>query len=715
MAHMEVRRAARAGFCFGVKRAIELARDTARERDGPVYSLGPLIHNPQVVDQLNRLGIKEIETLDRIPAGATIIIRSHGVGPQILERAAAQNLKVVDATCPFVARAQRLAGKLAAEGKQVVVVGEKEHPEVKGIVDWTGGRAVVVDGPQEAALLPGAPETAVLAQTTQPAANFQAVVDVLRSRAGRLEVCNTICHATAARQQAALELARKVDVMVVAGGAGSANTEKLARLCRQAGVSTYRVETARDLNPAWFAGVQAAGLTAGASTPDWIIEEVQRRMKELGEMTGNEEAIQEKTPVAVEEEVKETAASPEAEKAEEAASTAAPEAMQEAMDMEVKSLRHGEIVRGVVVQVGPDEVMVDVGAKSEGIIPLRELSCCNVSSPQDIVKVGDEIEVAVVKAEDNEGRLILSKERADAERAWVKLQELLESGEPVEGVVREVVKGGLLVDVGVRAFLPASLVERGYVEDLSKYLGMTIRAKVIELNRGRKKVILSRKAVLEEEQAKKRQEMLESLQEGQVVHGIVRRLTNFGAFVDIGGVDGLLHISEMAWHRVNHPSEVVKVGDELDVAVLRVDRENEKISLGLKQVLPNPWDTVDEKYPVGSIVRAKVVRLAPFGAFVQLEPGVEGLVHISHLADHHVATPDEVVQEGDEVDVKVLSVDKEEKRIRLSIREVNREPREREGRRSRDHQPKHHQHMSTDDGGGVTIGDVVGDIFEEHK
>lgn len=381
------------------------------------------------------------------------------------------------------------------------------------------------------------------------------------------------------------------------------------------------------------------------------------------------------------------------------------EGMKEAV--EVKSLRPGQIVKGVVVQVGTDEVLVDVGAKSEGIIPLRELSCYNVSSPAEVVKVGDEIEVAVIKAEDNEGRLILSKERADAERAWVKLNEHLESGEPVEGTVREVVKGGLLVDVGLRAFLPASLVERGYVEDLSKYVGETVRAKVIELNRGRRKVILSRKAVLEEDAVRKRREMLESLQEGQVVRGVVRRLTSFGAFVDIGGVDGLLHISEMAWYRVNHPSEVVNVGDEIDVMVLRVDRENEKISLGLRQVLPNPWDNVEEKYPVGSIVRAKVVRLAPFGAFVQLEPGVEGLVHISHLADRHVATPDEVVQEGDEVEVKVLNVDRAEKRIRLSIREVNRE-RERESRRA-----KEPRHQHTDNGASVTIGEVVGDLFEK--
>ncbi|SHJ21685.1 4-hydroxy-3-methylbut-2-enyl diphosphate reductase [Desulfofundulus thermosubterraneus DSM 16057] len=707
---------------------------TTRERDGPVYCLGPLIHNPQVMEKLAAAGVQEIAGVKEARPGGKLIIRSHGVGPGILAAARERGLKVVDATCPFVGRAQKLAHSEAAGDTLVVVVGDKNHPEVQGIVDWTGGRAVVVEGPQEAQKLPAVSRVAVLAQTTQPLANFQAVVDVLQQKAGQLKVYNTICHATGARQQAALELAREVDMMVVVGGASSANTRKLATLCRQAGVPTYQVETARELDPAWFRGVKVAGLTAGASTPDWIIEEVERRMKELGEMVAVEENIKDtnvageegqmaapggaagetagEAPHAAQDTTASTAVreavpgitaadSATGENAAEAAS--GEEGMKEAV--EVKSLRPGQIVKGVVVQVGTDEVLVDVGAKSEGIIPLRELSCWNVSSPAEVVKVGDEIEVAVIKAEDNEGRLILSKERADAERAWVKLNEHLESGEPVEGTVREVVKGGLLVDVGLRAFLPASLVERGYVEDLSKYVGETVRAKVIELNRGRRKVILSRKAVLEEDAVRKRREMLESLQEGQVVRGVVRRLTSFGAFVDIGGVDGLLHISEMAWYRVNHPSEVVNVGDEVDVMVLRVDRENEKVSLGLKQVLPNPWDNVEEKYPVGSIVRAKVVRLAPFGAFVQLEPGVEGLVHISHLADRHVATPDEVVQEGDEVEVKVLNVDRAEKRIRLSIREVNRE---RESRRA-----KEQKHQHTDNGGSVTIGEVVGDLFEK--
>ncbi len=666
---MEVLVACKAGFCFGVNRAIETALATVRNRDGPIYTLGPLIHNPQVVAYLEEMGIKEIGDIEDIHEG-TLVIRSHGVDPALLDIAANKGLNIVDATCPYVRRAQVLARDLTEEGYQVVVVGDNNHPEVQGIVGWTGGKALVVECPEEVSRLEIKGAVGVVAQTTQPLKNFEAVVMAMRGVFLEIKVCNTICKATAERQLAAQKLARQVDVMVVVGGANSANTRKLAGICRAMGTPSYHVETAKELDAVWFRGLKVAGLTAGASTPDWIIEEVRKRMSEFEEKIDQEEEMQDA--------------------------------------MEVKAVRHGEIVTGTVVHVGPDEVMVDVGAKSEGIIPIRELSCCDVSSPQDIVKVGDEIEVYVLKAEDNEGKLILSKEKAEAEKAWVRVEEALDSEEPVEGIVRDVVKGGLLVDVGVRSFLPASLVERGYVEDLSKYLGQTISARVIEMNRGRKKVILSRKAVLEEEYARLRQEMLDTLQENQVVKGVVRRLTQFGAFVDIGGVDGLLHISEMSWYRINHPSEVVKVGDEIEVMVLRVDRENEKISLGLKQVLPNPWDTVEEKYTVGSIIKAKVVRLAPFGAFVQLEPGVEGLVHISHLADRHVAKPDEVVTEGEEVNVKVLSVDPTEKRIRLSIREVAKEKQDKE---YRDYSGDKTQESSN----GVTIGDVVGNLFDKQE
>lgn len=668
---MKVRLAAKAGFCFGVHRAMDLALQTARDVAPPIYTLGPLIHNPQVVALLTRQGINVIDDLEIVPPG-TVIIRSHGVGPGLLAKAQELGFKVIDATCPFVRRAQQLAYDLNASGFQVIVVGEKEHPEVQGIVGWTNGQALVVESPAEASALPFHERVGVVAQTTQPHANLEAVVEELGRKMGEVSVCDTICNAVVERQAAALELARQVEVMVVVGGTVSANTRKLTNLCSSTGTPTYHIETEGQLRPEWFRGVRTAGLTAGASTPDWIIEEVERRMHDMSD--------------------KEDVTTPAGEVNPGGDVTNAEEELQ---TTQVRSLRSGDVIRGIIVQVGQDEVLVDVGAKSEGVVPLRELSCCDVTSPHDIVQVGDEIDVWVVKAEDNEGRIILSKERADAVKAWEMLEHAHKNEEPVRGVVREVVKGGLLVDLGVRAFLPASQVERGYVEDLSQYVGQEVTAQIIELNKGRKKVILSRKALLEKEYAQKRQETLNTIQEGDVVRGVVRRLTHFGAFVDIGGLDGLLHISEISWHRINHPSEVLKVGDELEVQVLRVDRESEKVSLSLKQVLPNPWEQVEENYPVGAVVPAKVVRLVPFGAFVELEPGVEGLVHISHLADWHVAKPEDVIQEAQEIKVKVLSVDSENKRIRLSLREAQ--------KNTDDYQ---------DDQGEVTIGDVFGDLLK---
>ena len=688
---MRVQVSAKAGFCFGVKRAIEMATDTVRHKEGPIFTLGPLIHNPQVVASLEKMGIKVVNDLEDIKKG-TLIIRSHGVSPELIDQARELGLDIVDATCPFVRRAQNLARELSEQGMRVVVVGDRDHPEVQGIVGWTNGKALVVENPEEAALLDNDAEYGIIAQTTQMLENFDAIVDVIRSKGVVLKVCNTICSATNQRQQAALELARKVGVMIVVGGANSANTRKLASICRKSGTATYLIETADELDPAWFKGVKTAGLTAGASTPDWIIEEVRRRMSEIDDL---KDEVQEQEQIQKKELAQEQEKEPEPEKEPE-------ETMEGSVD--VKAVHPGDIITGIVVYIGTDEVMVDIGAKSEGVIPIRELSCYEVNSPQDVVKIGDEIEVYVLTSEDNEGRLILSKEKADAEKAWLKLEEAMNTGEPVEGIVRDVVKGGLLVDIGVRAFLPASLVERGYVEDLSKYLGQNISARVIEMNQGRKKVILSRKALMVEEYDRLRQEMLESLEEGQVIKGIVRRLTQFGSFVDIGGVDGLLHISEMSWHRIAHPSEVVKVNDEIEVKVLRIDREKEKISLGLKQVLPNPWDNVEHSYPVDSVIRAKVVRLAPFGAFLQLEPGVEGLVHISHLADRHIAKPDEVVTEGEEVSVKVLSIDTADKRIRLSIREVTRDKQEREHQQDKAEKVKEPDDV-------ITIGDMVGNLF----
>lgn len=334
-------------------------------------------------------------------------------------------------------------------------------------------------------------------------------------------------------------------------------------------------------------------------------------------------------------------------------------------------LSPGDIVTGKVVQVSPDSVMVDVGYKSEGFIPLNELSHRPVQSADQIVSVGDEIKVFVVAVEGHEGSLKLSKRKAEEQAAWGSVQEAFEKGEVFEAEVVEVVKGGLVVDIGLRGFMPASQVERGYVADLGKYLSQKVRAKIIELDRHKNRVILSRKAVLEEERRQSKDQLWSQLEEGQVREGTVKSLTDFGAFVDLGGVDGLVHVSELSYGRVKHPSEVLSEGQKISVKVLRLDREKGKVSLGYKQTLPDPWSVAAERYPEGSTVTGKVVRLTSFGAFVEMEPGIDGLIHISQLAEHHVTNPNEVVSPGQEVRVKVLSVKPEEKRISLSLREAD--------------------------------------------
>jgi len=687
-----------AGFCSGVARAVKMAEGAPK----PVASLGPLIHNRQVVEALAAEGVRPVATLEEVTEGA-VLLRSHGVPPQVIEEAGRRGLRVIDATCPFVRRAQKLAAELADAGFEVIIVGEPEHAEVRGLVEWAKGKAVVVPSAAEATGLSWHPRRAVLAQTTQSRATLEEVVEVLRPISGEVVVHNTICDATRRRQEAAVEVARQVEVMVVVGGKDSANTRRLAELCRQTGTPTYHVEQAGEMDSRWFKDVRRVGVTAGASTPAWIIEEVVNMLEKEQVQVLEEEKAPEGGEVP---EAQEEANRPEAPAPEE--TPADQEMTAEQMEKGLPRLRRGSIVTGTVVQIRDNEVLVDVGAKAEGVIPLNELSYRPFTDPSEVVSVGQEVQVMVLRPENEEGNPLLSKKRADRRATWDRLEAAFASGEEIEGEVTGVVKGGLLVDVGARGFVPASLVERGYVEDLNAYVGRKLRLRVIELDRAKNKLVLSQRAILEEEYEKQRQATWESLEPGQVRKGIVRRLTNFGAFVDLGGVDGLLHVSELSWGRVEHPQDVLSEGQEIEVKVLGVNREEGKVSLGRKQLLPNPWDTAEEHYPVGSIVEGKVLRFAPFGVFVEVEPGVEGLVHISQLADYHVERPEEVVSIGQTIPVKVLKVDQEAQRMSLSLRQALREKRRQENPRPGG---RRQEEGGGETGTGVKLGDLFGDIF----
>lgn len=688
---MKIEIAKNSGFCFGVKRAVNMAIEAAD--NGCVYSLGELIHNPREIERLSTW-VKTADNLGAIsetvvgePRKRKVVIRSHGVGPRVYEEAAKLGLEIVDATCPFVKKAQQAARELYKAGWQVVIVGDHNHPEITGIRAWTEDTAWIAANAQEALKLPEAEKIGVVVQTTQTQANLAAVLAVLKSRYGEVYCRNTICRATQDRQEAAAELASQVDLMLVIGGKNSANTKKLLQICQENGAKALLIEGADELSVDLFDGVRSVGVCAGASTPDWIIEEVVVKMTEN---TENNEVMEQEVKNEMPEENKEqevkrnfaaemsfVASAP----AEKAAKPQEPEqvsldqmgddvSFEEFFNHGIKDIHRGLCVQGTVVQVRDTEMLVDIGSKSEGILPSNQLLAEEADNLRERFHVGDKFDVIVIRKENKEGYPVLSKRMVDMVKVWDKLLVAKEEGTVVTGKVVEAVKGGVLMDVGVRGFVPYSQLDTKFVEDVKGYVGQVLSAKVIECDKEKNRLLLSPKQVKLEELKKKQEAIWAEIAEGQTREGVVSRLTSFGAFVDLGGVDGLLHVSQMAWYRINQPSDILKEGDKIEVYVLSVDPEKKKISLSLKQLIPNPWSIAAEKYPVGAIVSATIMRLAPFGAFAQLEPGVEGLIHISQLAKGRVEKTEDVVAPGQVVEVKVLSVDSENKRLSLSIKEL---------------------------------------------
>lgn len=692
---MNITMAKSAGFCFGVKRAIRLALEAADK--GKVCSLGPLIHNQREVERLAELGVDWAETIEGI-SSKTVIIRSHGVPPEVTAALTEKGFHIIDATCPFVKKAQHIAAASRKTADRIVIVGDKDHPEVKGLMGYGGNKVLVVNSPEEAAQHHYDGTVAVLSQTTQSHSVFGAVVEYIKTVTDRVVVYNTICKATAKRQNEAAAIAAHSDMVLVVGGKNSANTAKLAAIAAANGAKTAVIENALDIEHLIFNDAQNIGITAGASTPDWIIVEVLEKMKE--------DSVMEEKVLNVETEVKEEAV---AEATEEIVEEDTMASAYEAYSKDIAIIRRGERLTGTIIKVTDSELMVDIGAKSEGIIPRNELSPAEAENIPELFHEGDSVEVIVLRKENEDGHPLLSKKRVDVDLAWDKLAAAMEAGEVLEGNVLEVVKGGLLVDVGLKGFVPASLVEMGFVNQLDKYKGQTIQFKVLECDKSHNKLILSRKAYLEAEKKAKAEQAWAEIEKDQVRHGVVQRITNFGAFIDLDGIDGLLHVSQMAWYRVNHPSEILNIGDELDVYVLNVDKENRKISLGLKQLIPDPWSLVPEKYPVDAVVEAKVVRTATFGAFVQLEPGVEGLVHISQLAWGRVAKTEDAVTPGDVVTVKVLGFDLDSKKISLSIKETMEKPAQTDAPVVEEKVEAAEEPAYTPEDDVVTIGDMVGE------
>ncbi len=737
--------AAASGFCFGVKRAIALAEETLGQE--PLYALGPLVHNPQEMERLNQLGLTVVADIEAVPDGAALLIRAHGASPAVYAAATSKQLRLFDATCPHVRQLLRKAADFVQSGYQLLIVGDASHPEVQAALAWARGLATVITGPEAIATLPLSERVAIVAQTTTKLDVWEAVLQELRSRTTDPEVGCTICHATKKRQQAAQELSKQVDIMVVVGGHNSANTRNLVQLCSEIGTPTHHVETAADLDPAWFPAGALVGITAGASTPDWIIKEVvttvenmENKNNELMEET-TEQKTEEVQPEAEKQVEEATAAeatpetecqeapcqceeqaaehTSEGEEAEEA------EQVEETTDMadvagDMVDIRTGQIVEGTVVRVTDSEVYVDIRYKSDGIIQANELSNLPNVQPADVVKEGDVIRVVVLRLENREGNVVLSKRRADAEAGWKLAEAAFSENQIVRGEVTEVVKGGLIVNLfNLRAFLPASLVDMRFVPDLGIYVGQEVDVKIIEMENNRRRLVVSRKAAIEELEAERKEATWAALEEGQIIEGTVQRLTDFGAFVDIGGVDGLVHVSEISWGRVNHPSEVLAEGDKVKVKVLGLDRERERISLSLKHAQPDPWTLVTEQFKAGDIVTGKVMRTVSFGAFVEITPGVEGLIHISQLSNERVERTEDVVSPGDEVKVHILNINPGERRVSLSMRDPSAPRPERTqsggGGERFERRPRGGRSQSYHEEGSVTLGDVFGNLFEQEE
>ena len=635
---MSVILAKSAGFCYGVERAVKLAEQTAREK-GSCVMLGSIIHNAHVVRELEALGARQVDDISQVRPGETVIIRSHGETRQVYQQLEALGAEVVDATCPNVRRIQRLVAGAGEEGRTPLIIGEQHHPEVLGAASWSEN-SVIVDGPAalEAWLAEDPARRTMplmaVAQTTYIRTLWEDCVKILKKQCTNVKISDTICDATHKRQSEAAEIAAMSDVMVVVGDRKSANTKHLTEICSARCPVVYQVERVNELKGDFLNGCSVAGLTAGASTPAGIIKEVYARMSdEIKNVEATEESFE------------------------------------EMLEKSFKTLNTGEKVTGIVTAVGPTEVQVDLGCKQAGYISINELSADPNVKPEDVVKVGDEIETYIIRVNDVEGYAMLSKKRLDAVKVWEDIEKAREEKTTLEGKVTEENKGGIVVNVkGVRVFVPASQSGQPRGAELSAMIGQTVSLRITEVNRARRRVVGSIKAVTYEARQAAQAEIWENIEVGKHYTGTVKSMTSYGVFVDIGGVDGMVHISELSWSRIKNPAEVVSVGDTLDVYVISFDPEKRKISLGVKDRSCNPWDKFMETYHVGDVASVRIVKLMTFGAFAEVVPGVDGLIHISQIADRRIEKPGDVLAEGDIVDAKITAIDEEKQKISLSIR-----------------------------------------------
>lgn len=623
---MEIRIAENCGFCYGVKRAVNMAQDISDQLERS-YTLGPIIHNPQVVSNLEEHGVYAVDSLDEIPGG-TVIIRSHGVGPAVYEEATDKGLKVVDATCPHVKKAQQDAKSVIDSGMSLVILGEKKHPEVISINLWAQNKGIVIETEEEAKILPFVENRGVVVQTTFSLFKFQSIIDILEEKTQNLKVFKTICTATQERQNSAVELAKTVDLMIVVGGKNSGNTNRLAEVCRDVGCTTYHIETAAELQLDWFNHVQTVGVTAGASTPDWIIKEVIDTMNEFEQLLANEADWAE-------------------------------------------DFKKGTVVEGTVVSVEDDKAYVSFGYKTEATLNRTEIAYPAPASAKDVLKEGDQIKAVIMNHIKEDNPIYLSITRLAKDEDWQYVQEAQEKDEPIICKGVDAIPAGLVVTVkSLRGFIPLSQGDVHFVKSLDSLVGTEFEAKVLEIDEKKNRLVLSRRAVLEVARKAKLEEALKNIHVGDNYKGIVRKIMPYGAFVDIGGIEGLLHISDISWHKIKRVEDVLSVGQEIEVKLQSFDAESNKLSLSLKALTKSPWDVAEETIKVGDVLTGKVVRLVAYGAFVAVNDDIQGLLHISQITKQRNAKVEDYLTRGKEVEVKVISLNKDEKKLGLALTEL---------------------------------------------
>jgi ribosomal protein S1/(E)-4-hydroxy-3-methyl-but-2-enyl pyrophosphate reductase len=665
---MEIKRAKYSGFCFGVDKAVKTAFEL--DYDGKVYTWGELIHNQKVIDELGKKGIKAIDDIGILKEGDCVIIRAHGIGKKIYEDLNSLNVTILDATCPYVKRIHEIVKKEHEDGNQIIIAGNPEHPEVIGINGWCEGKALIVADEKDAEALPASDKKAVVvAQTTFKRAKYEDICEVLKKKFAFVIKFDTICNATVQRQSEAESLSREVDLMIVIGGKNSSNTQKLYEICKENCSQTYLIENADELPP-FDKNVRRVGITAGASTPEMVIKEVFFHMEDM--MNGHEGEMD----------------------------------FSKALEMTFTELRTNEIIKGKIIGYNNNDVFVDIGYKADGLIPMEEFLDDPDFDPERDLKDGKEIEALVVKINDGEGNVVLSKKKVDSIRGFEMVEEAFKNNTPIEVVIKEIVKGGAVADFkGVRIFIPASQISDRYVKDLEPYKDKKVKLLITEMA-NKRRIVGSCRAIIEKEKAQKAEEFWNGVEDGKEYTGTVKSLTKFGAFVDLGGVDGLVHVSELSWKKVDDPSSILSVGDVVTVRVTSFDKEKKKISLSYRKMEDNPWYNIENRYTVGDVVTGTVLRMVPFGVFVELEEGVEGLVHISQISNVRIGRPEEVLTVGQKIEMKIMDINVDLKKISLSIKEVNpldpeQEEKPAEVEASQDEPTEHTEEMTN------TIGDII--------